>query len=393
MRLSYRFRLKPTKAQHGRLREALEQSRLLYNAALEERIGAYRATGKGRTYFDQTACLPEIRRDMGLDHYAWSMLAYPLKQLDQAFKAFFRRGGFPRFKGRDHYKTIGWGNSIGCRIRDGRLLAKGIGAIRIHMHRPVPSDAKFLRVKREGRHWYLFLSADVPVVVANDNPPVGIDMGILTLAALSTGELIPNPRVERRQHAALRRRSRAFARCKKGSARRRKVKALLVNAKRRQANARKTYLHQVSAGLTRRFGFIAIEKLNIEPLTRGMLARDVRDVAWGTFVAMLRYKSARDGAKLIEVNPRRTSQTCPDCGAIKAKALSERVHDCPCGCIMDRDVAAAKVVLHRAMHGPDAANVGGHAERSHGKAAATPFANAYRYAGGFTAARRREGSE
>src|SRR5689334_12334180 len=101
MLLAHRYRLLPTKGQHRRLREALEHSRCLYNAALEERIDSYRKTGKGRSYFDQSAALPEIRRDLGLDRYAWSMLAFPLKNLDLAYKAFFIRKGFPRFKGRE----------------------------------------------------------------------------------------------------------------------------------------------------------------------------------------------------------------------------------------------------------------------------------------------------
>ena len=37
--LSYKYRLLPTAAQHAALRETLEQQRILYNAALEERIG------------------------------------------------------------------------------------------------------------------------------------------------------------------------------------------------------------------------------------------------------------------------------------------------------------------------------------------------------------------
>ena len=42
MIVSYRFRLLPTKAQHRALEQILESQRQLYNAALEERIGAYR---------------------------------------------------------------------------------------------------------------------------------------------------------------------------------------------------------------------------------------------------------------------------------------------------------------------------------------------------------------
>jgi putative transposase len=87
-----------------------------------------------------------------------------------------------------------------------------------------------------------------------------------------------------------------------------------------------------------------------------MLAREVHDVAWGRLIGMLRYKAAKAGAQLIEVDPNYTSQTCPDCGIVKRKELSERVHRCPCGCVLDRDVAAAKVILLRGGIAPGGRN-------------------------------------
>ena len=62
MIVSYRFRLLPTKAQHRALEQILESQRQLYNAALEERIGAYRKAGVTLTYFDQAKGLTEWRR-------------------------------------------------------------------------------------------------------------------------------------------------------------------------------------------------------------------------------------------------------------------------------------------------------------------------------------------
>jgi len=45
----------------------------------------------------------------------------------------------------------------------------------------------------------------------------------------------------------------------------------------------------------------------------------------------------------VKVKP---SQICPNCGIQKKKELSERVHNCPCGLTIDRDVAAAQVMLN-----------------------------------------------
>jgi putative transposase len=54
MMLTYCYRLVPRKAQHRALEAILESQRQLYNAALEERIGAYRS-GNTRNYVDQWA--------------------------------------------------------------------------------------------------------------------------------------------------------------------------------------------------------------------------------------------------------------------------------------------------------------------------------------------------
>ncbi len=365
---THRFKLKPSSAQHNRLRLALERSRQLYNAALEERIDCYRKTGKARTYFDQTAALTVERKDGA--EFAWAMDAAPLKALDLAYKAFFKRGGFPRFKGRDWFKSIGWEKRIGWKFADGRFYGKGLGSIRVQQHRELPSDPKTARIKRQGRHWYLYLVCEVECAANDNTAAIGLDMGISTFAALSDGTLIPNGRHGRRGQAELKRRQRALARCKRGANRRRKARERVAAAHRTIQRQRRTRHFQVAADLTRRFGLIAVENLNVKGLARSALARDVNDAAWGQFLQILCDKAESAGCKVVKVDPRHTSQTCPECGTVEPKKLSERVHTCPCGFTADRDVAAALVILHRAMHSPAEHNVGGCAVRAPRKAAA-----------------------
>lgn len=61
MFLTFRYRLLPTRRQHRALEHVLECQRELYNAALQERIEAYRRAGVTRTYYDQTSALTEWR--------------------------------------------------------------------------------------------------------------------------------------------------------------------------------------------------------------------------------------------------------------------------------------------------------------------------------------------
>lgn len=363
--LTWKARLLPSSGQHDKLRAALEHTRDLYNSALAERIDCYRKTGKGRSFFDQAKGLTELRTDPDWTTYSVTMQRWPLKQVDLAFAAFFRRlkakdgkAGFPRFRGREWFKTFGFSDRDGWAVNGCRLRMKGIGSVRVHLHRPLPSAPVACKVKREGVHWYALLTVEVPCATGHIGPAVGIDVGITTLAALSTGELVANTRPAKRAERELRRRQRHLARCKRGSNGRRKAKGRVASLHARIARVRDDHLHQVSASLARRFSRIAVEKLNVKGLAGGMLAREVHDVAWGRLVQMLRYKVAKTGGTVIEVDPRGTSRTCPECGVVKSKELSERVHRCPCGCVLNRDVAAAMVILARVGNDPGARNAG-----------------------------------
>ena len=70
------------------------------------------------------------------------------------------------------------------------------------------------------------------------------------------------------------------------------------------------------------------------------------------------HKAANAGCEVVTVDPRGTSQTCPECGTVVAKTLVEREHRCDCGCSLDRDVAAAIVVHQRAFGFTPGAGVG-----------------------------------
>ena len=129
------------------------------------------------------------------------------------------------------------------------------------------------------------------------------------------------------------------------------------------AAKRRDFCHKLTRGLVDRFGRIAIENLNIKGLARGMHAKHVHDAAWAQIAAMLRYKAEKAGGVCVEVDPRGTSQTCPECGIIAAKTLATREHRCECGCFLDRDVAAAKIVHLRAFGFAPGAGDGSLSER------------------------------
>ncbi|MBS7671726.1 helix-turn-helix domain-containing protein, partial [Croceicoccus gelatinilyticus] len=126
--LTYVYRLKPTRAQHGALRRILDDQRYLYNAALHERIDAWRR-GVSVGMNDQTKSLTSIRGfDESYGGVPYNLSKWTLKRLDDAMKGFFRRAktkgkaGFPRFRPASRWDSFGFHQIGGLRIRDGRLL-------------------------------------------------------------------------------------------------------------------------------------------------------------------------------------------------------------------------------------------------------------------------------
>lgn len=142
---------------------------------------------------------------------------------------------------------------------------------------------------------------------------------------------------------------RRASRKKNRSRNQRKAYRRVARIQERVVAQRKSFAHQESRKLVNRFDLIAVEDLNINALAAGRNAKSVSDAAWGIFLFCLTYKAASAGRQVVKVDPRGTSQECPDCGEVKKKELSERVHRCHCGCVLDRDVAASRVILARAL--------------------------------------------
>ncbi len=367
-----------TKQQHRALEAILESQRQLYNAALEERIDAYRKANVTRTYFDQTKGLTEWRQgDPEASALAVCVQRGTLKRLDEAYKGFFRRvksggkPGFPRFRGRGWFDSFGFREFRGISIEAARLRFKGMpGALRIHLHRQMPADAviRSCVFRRDVKGWMVGLAAELPTPPLRDgNRGVGVDLGITTFAALSDGVVIPSLKAARLAERRLRIAQRALARKKRGSKSRGKARIEVRRCHAATVRRRANHLHQASARLVHDYDVIAIEALQVKGLARSSLAKDVHDASWAKFISFLRYKAAKAGIRLVEVDPRNTSQDCSGCGAKVPKELGDRQHECPhCGLSVDRDLNAARNILHRAGVGPGLRNVAGCGMRAGG---------------------------
>ncbi len=381
MILTDRQKLRPSRAQHRLLDERLERQRLLYNAALQERRDAWRLQRKPITRLDQQKSLTIIRADDPMGHGAdpVTMGRWTLARVEDAFTGFFSRikrgagkAGFPRFKPRSRWRSFGLLEISGLRLdlARQRIRLKGMDRpIRLCPDRALPEDARLLSATftKIGRGWYLALNFDSAEMVSPVHPKpgsaVGCDLGVEALITLSSGERIANRRPASGREREIRVSRRALARCKRGSNRRRKIKARLAHQLRRVADQRTDWLHKVSANLAKQFALIVLEKLRIRNLTRSAagtvdepgvsvaqkrgLNREILDAAWRRLIELIRYKAVRAGGGTMLRDARRSSGECSGCGAYAAKPLLLRWHSCACGAEMHRDENAARVMLAR----------------------------------------------
>ena len=265
-----------------------------------------------------------------------------------------RKVGFPKFKAKSKaaprfaYTTGAFGLIQG----DPKALRlPKVG--RVHCMENVAErvgDARVLRMtvsKRAGR-WYASLTVerDTPVAVcAPKGGAVGIDLGVKTLATLSDGTVIENPRCLAASERRLKMAQKALSRKVKGSRRRAKARAKVARINAHVANQRIDAIHKATTWLTQTYSYISVEDLNTAGMVKNHhLAKAVSDAAFGEFRRQLEYKTARTGATLHVVDrwyP--SSKMCSRCGRVKAKlSLSERMFHCDaCGLAMDRDLNAA----------------------------------------------------
>jgi putative transposase len=218
-------------------------------------------------------------------------------------------------------------------------------------------------VSCEAGRWYISFGCEVERAVVESNghgDTVGVDLGILTLATLSTGETVPGPRALRAGLRKLRRLSRHQSRCQKGSHNRRKAARILARHHARVANLRRDHLHKLTTRLAKSHGRIVVEDLNVAGMTRSArgtvaspgrnvrakrgLSRSLADASFGELRRMLEYKCRWYGAEL-EICDRffPSSKTCSRCGLLRDHlSLGERIFTCPaCGLSIDRDLNAA----------------------------------------------------
>jgi putative transposase len=333
-----RYRVYPTQEQEQTLLEHCSHARFVWNLAVEQHAWWQPGRTSAPGYLEQARQLTAARADNPwLAAGSQMVQQQALRDFAHAVSAFL-----DGTKGRPTWRKAGRHEGFritGQRGRQwdvrragrhwGQVRIPKVGWVRFRWSHPCPDDVKSFRITRDraGRWHVAFAHIPAPIPAPGNGQVIGIDRGVTVSAALSTGQTLTVPGLAAGEQRRLTHLERKLARARKGSNRRRTVKAAIARLKARETDRRKDWCEKLSTSLARRFDIIRIEDLNIKSMTRSArgtieapgrnvaaktgLNRSIRRSGWGLLARRLQHKAP---GRVERVDPAFTSQRCSACG-------------------------------------------------------------------------------
>jgi len=231
VQVRYRYRIYPGPGQQQALARVFGCARVVFNDCLRLRDACHAAGEKISDTEVQRRVVTLAKRTperAWLADVASVALVQACQDARRAYRNWFdsmsgqrkgRRVGHPRFRSRRGRQSIRLTRN-GFALHGARLYLAKVGQMRVRWSRPLPSVPSSLTVIKEadGRYYASFVVQQDPSPLPACGGEVGIDVGLVNLAATSDGEIIANPRFLRKRERRLARAQRALSRKVKGSA-------------------------------------------------------------------------------------------------------------------------------------------------------------------------------
>jgi len=277
---------------------------------------------------------------------------YALRYLSSAWKRCFSKvSGQPKFKkkGRDDSFTLDGSITVGFN----HIKLPRIGSVKTFEILPDNVSPKSVTISRKADRWFVSFKIETETQITEKSVDVvGVDLGIKSLATLSTGEVFVGAKSYKKLESKLSRLQYLNRHKVKFSSNWKKAQLKIAQLHSKIANIRKDTLHKLTTYLAKNHSQIVIEDLNVSGMmSNHKLAKAVGDMGFYEFRRQLEYKCELYCSELIVVDrwfP--SSKICSHCGEVKQSlSLSERVFNCEhCDFGCDRDLNAA---LNLAMAG------------------------------------------
>ncbi|EMT3095159.1 transposase [Neisseria gonorrhoeae] len=369
IRKGFKFEIMPNDAQIRKLKQFCGCSRFVFNHAL-----AWQIEQKGQdnrvkfSYTKIASLLPQWKKELlWLKDCYSQVLQQSLKDLESAFINFFqKRSGFPKFKKKGLKESFRFPQGCKLEQQNNRLYLPKIGWIRYRNSRNVVGEIKNVTVSRKCGKWYVSIQTEFEMETPRPNGgEIGINMGIVRFATLSSGECFEPINAFKNLKGKLAKLQRQLKNKVKFSQNWQKLKAKIAKLHHKIAHCRKDFLHQTSSKISKNHAVVYVEDLQVSNMSKSArgtaeehgknvkqksgLNRMILDQSWFEFRRQLAYKLAWNGGHLIAVPPQNTSRTCPCCGyTAKENRQTQAVFECvECGYTENADIVGAINILQR----------------------------------------------
>lgn len=348
---SYKYRIFPTEHQQEQLAGIFGQVRFVYNLGLETKISAYAANKTNVNCFELNKQITDLKKEVDWLNAPSQALQMSMRNLDNAYHAFFRGNGFPKFKSKHSKQSFQLPQGVRLSDDNKKIFIPKLKWVGVDLHRQFKGDIKTITVSRTTTNkYFVSILVDNKQELPNKKPiteqsAVGIDLGIKDFAITSDGKKFENKDFFKSTMQKLRVAQRSLARKQKGSNHYKQQKLVVALLHEAVRNQRQDYLHKISKYLVDNYDTICLEDLSVKNMVKNHnLARAISDMGWGEFRTMLEYKAEWQGKNISVIGRfEPSSKTCNCCGHInKELTLAIREWTCVgCGAMHDRDVNAS----------------------------------------------------
>ena len=370
----------PTKEQADKIIKFCNASRFAYNWAIALEEENYKNGGKFISGYDLTKRFTQFKKQEGnewLKEISGRALKVAILNATTSYDNFFKgRSKYPKFKSKKRSK-------MSCATHEGttiierkRIRCEKLGWIASHKHNiPIGEGVKYYNPKLsfDGDNFWFSVSVEINDYDNNDKEktePIGIDLGIKTLAVCSNGKSYNKPNIKKHKKKLKRLQRKASRQYQKmlDESKKTKIKfsqldksrnllkleSIIRKEYRKINNILTTNIHTITSELVKlNPSSIVIEDLNVQGMMKNKhLSEKIKEAKFYEFRRQLEYKCKWNNVNLIIADrwyP--SSKLCSSCGNRKKKlSLSERIYVCEeCGCVIDRDYNASLNLKYLAM--------------------------------------------
>ena len=369
---SFKTEINPTEEQKVKIRKTIGTCRYIYNFYLAHNKelhdnGEKFMSGKSFSVWLNNEYLPKNPDKLWIKEVSSKSVKRSIENGCVAFTRFFKhQSDFPNFKkkGKSNVKMyFVKNNPKDCRCERHRINIPSLGWVRIKEKGYVPTTKdgyviKSGHVSIKADRYYVSVLIEIPnnKIANNSNEGIGIDLGLKDFAIVSNGKTYKNinkstklKKLEKQLIREQRSLSRKYENLKKGEFTQRaniqKQKLKVQKLHHKIDDIRTDYINKTIAEIVKtKPSYITIEDLNVSGMMKNKhLSKAVASQKFYEFRTKLQAKCKESGIELRVVDrwyP--SSKTCHCCGAIrKDLKLSDRIFQCNCGYIEDRDFNAA----------------------------------------------------